>query len=40
MSSTIAAAELADPALPLEEIVWRWCHEEKQVRIEQGDLMS
>jgi molecular chaperone Hsp33 len=40
MSSTIAAAELADPALPLEEIVWRLFHEEKEVRIEQGDLLS
>jgi molecular chaperone Hsp33 len=33
MSSTIAAAEL-------EEIVWRLFHEEKEVRIEQGDLLS
>jgi len=40
MSSTIAAAELADPALPLEEIVWRLFHEEQEVRIEQGDRLS
>jgi molecular chaperone Hsp33 len=40
MSSTIADAELADPALPLEEIVWRLFHEEKEVRIEQGDCLS
>jgi molecular chaperone Hsp33 len=40
MSSTIAAAELADPALSLEEIVWRLFHEEQEVRIEQGDRLS
>ena len=40
IASTIARAELADPSLPLEEIVWRLFHEEKEVRIEQGDPLS
>ena len=28
------------PFVPLEEIVWRLFHEEKEVRIEQGDVLS
>jgi molecular chaperone Hsp33 len=36
LASTLSASELADPALPLEEIVWRLFHEEDQVRIESG----
>jgi molecular chaperone Hsp33 len=40
IASTIARAELADPSLPLEEIVWRLFHEEQEVRIEQGDPLS
>jgi molecular chaperone Hsp33 len=40
LSSTIRPEELADPALPLEEIVWRLFHEEQEVRIEAGHGMS
>jgi molecular chaperone Hsp33 len=36
LASTISVAELADPLLPLEEIVWRLFHEEQIVRIETG----
>lgn len=36
LASTLSATELADPSLPLEEIVWRLFHEEQQVRIEAG----
>ncbi len=40
MAASLSAAELADPALPLEEIVWRLFHEEDQVRIESGQRLS
>jgi molecular chaperone Hsp33 len=40
LASTISIAELADPALPLEEIVWRLFHEESQVRVESGDALT
>ncbi len=40
LASTISTAELADPLLPLEEIVWRLFHEETQVRIEAGAMLS
>jgi molecular chaperone Hsp33 len=40
LASTISVAELADPILPLEEIVWRLFHEETQVRIEAGAMLS
>jgi molecular chaperone Hsp33 len=40
LGSTIAADELADPALPLEEIVWRLFHEETQIRIEPGEPLT
>ncbi len=40
LASTISAAELSDPALPLEEIVWRLFHEEAQVRIEAGAQLA
>ena len=36
LAGSISDAELLDGALPLEEIVWRLFHEEKQVRIEEG----
>ena len=36
MTGSIRTDELTDPALPLEEIVWRLFHEEEQVRIEGG----
>lgn len=40
MASTISPDELADPALALEEIVWRLFHEEEEVRIAQGGQLS
>lgn len=40
LSETVKAGELADPALPLEEIVWRLFHEEQEVRIAGGQPMS
>jgi molecular chaperone Hsp33 len=40
MSGTTGADELCDPALPLEEIVWRLFHEEQEVLIESGSLLT
>jgi molecular chaperone Hsp33 len=40
LAGTLSAAELSDPGLPLEEIVWRLFHEETQVRIESGVALS
>lgn len=40
LSETIRPDELADPGLPLEEIVWRLFHDEEEVRIEAGQKMS
>ncbi|MGC1468401.1 MAG: Hsp33 family molecular chaperone HslO [Sphingorhabdus sp.] len=40
LSETIKASELADPALPLEEIAWRLFHEEQEVRIVDGQPMT
>jgi molecular chaperone Hsp33 len=40
LASTISKDELADPMLPLEEMVWRLFHEEEAVLIEQGDGLS
>lgn len=36
MSGTVGADELCDPALALEEIVWRLFHEENEVLVETG----
>lgn len=36
LAGTTGTDELCDPALPLEEIVWRLFHEEDQVLIESG----
>ena len=33
LGSTIRAAELADPALPLETLLWRLFHEEDEIRV-------
>ena len=33
LAETIRAAELVDPALPLENLLWRLFHEEEEVRI-------
>lgn len=40
LSGTTGADELCDPALPLEEIVWRLFHEEAEVLIEKGSSLS
>lgn len=40
LASTVLPEELANPALPLEEIVWRLFHEEDEVRVEQGTALS
>ena len=40
LSGTTGADELCDPALPLEEIVWRLYHEEAEVLIEKGSSLS
>lgn len=36
LSGTAGTDELCDPALPLEEIVWRLFHEEDEVLVEKG----
>ena len=36
LAGTVTNVELTDPALPLEEIVWRLFHEEQEVRVEPG----
>jgi molecular chaperone Hsp33 len=40
MAGTTGADELCDPALPLEEIVWRLFHEEAQVLVESGSSLT
>jgi molecular chaperone Hsp33 len=40
LAGTTGADELCDPALPLEEIVWRLFHEEDQVLVENGGKLS
>ena len=40
LSGTTGTDELCDPALPLEEIVWRLFHEEDQVLIESGTALT
>lgn len=40
MAGTTSADELCDPALPLEEIVWRLFHEEQKVLVESGGSLS
>lgn len=40
MAGTTGADELCDPALPLEEIVWRLFHEEDEVLIESGSPLT
>ena len=36
MGGGISRAELVDPALDLETLVWRLFHEEREVRVERG----
>jgi molecular chaperone Hsp33 len=40
MGSTMGADELADPALPLETLVWRLFNEEREVRMLAGSDLS
>lgn len=40
LGSTISADELTDPALPLEEIVWRLFHEEDEVLVEGSAALT
>ncbi len=40
MASSVKADELTDAELPLEEIVWRLFHEEQEVRVDGGDLLT
>ena len=40
MSGSIKAEELTDTKLPLEEIVWRLFHEEPQILVETGELLT
>ena len=40
MAASIKHAELLDPALSMEGIVWRLFHEEAEVRIERGDVVT
>ncbi len=37
LAMTLSPEEMLDPALSLEEIVWRLFHEEEQVRVERGN---
>jgi molecular chaperone Hsp33 len=40
LSETIAAGELTDPQLPLEEIAWRLFHDEQEVRVDPSQFLS
>jgi molecular chaperone Hsp33 len=40
LAGSIQQDELADPALPLEDIVWRLFHEEREVRTQRGTRLS
>jgi molecular chaperone Hsp33 len=40
LAGTMGRDELCDPALPLEEIVWRLFHEEDQVLVESGATLT
>lgn len=40
IAGTLQAAELTDPAVSLETLVWRLFHEEAEVRVEQGDAIA
>jgi molecular chaperone Hsp33 len=40
MAGSIRHDELADPALPLEALVWRLFHEEAEVRVERGGTIA
>ncbi len=40
LAGTTSAEELTDPALPLETIVWRLFHEEREIRVLPGRALS
>jgi molecular chaperone Hsp33 len=40
LAETLSPSELADPLLPLEDIVWRLFHEEEQVRVESSSALA
>lgn len=40
LAQTLSPDELADPALPLEDIVWRLFHQEQQVLVESGSALA
>ncbi|MFX8573793.1 Hsp33 family molecular chaperone HslO, partial [Acinetobacter baumannii] len=40
LAGTIREDELVDPALGLETLVWRLFHEEREIRVDQGDRLS
>jgi molecular chaperone Hsp33 len=40
LASTVSPVELTDLTLPLEDIVWRLFHEETQIRVEAGDVLT
>jgi molecular chaperone Hsp33 len=40
LGSTISEAELTDLDLPLEDLVWRLFHEEKEIRVESGEALA
>jgi molecular chaperone Hsp33 len=40
LASTLSEYELVDPELSLEALVWRLFHEEREVRVLQGDAVT
>lgn len=40
LADTLTVEELTDPALPLESLVWRLFHDEREVRVLAGDMLS
>jgi molecular chaperone Hsp33 len=40
LGGSVRDAELADPALSLEALVWRLFHEEREVRVDRGDAIT
>jgi molecular chaperone Hsp33 len=40
MGGSVSRAELVDPALELEGLLWRLFHEEREVRVEKGVLIA
>lgn len=40
MGGAVSSGELVDPALPLDDLVWRLFHEEQEVRVQPGAQIS